>query len=463
MSLADLLRARTVAAIAAILDERAGEQAAAASRQPDSPPAAPARPPIRPGRRDQPIPLSLEQERIWFFEQLSPGNLAYNIQVTVSLHGEVRTEALRAALDEIVRRHEILRTAFVTVDGVPMQRPLATARAPLRVLDVPAEDAEEAIDAELGTPFDLTRPPLARWLLLRHSGDENTLVHVEHHIVHDGWSMGVLLSELSVLYQAFATGKPSPLPDLPVGYADYALWQREWMRGEVLRAHVDHWTGLLAGAPDILELPADHPRPPVMSFRGAAPPIKVPLELSRALRSFSREHRVSLFSTMYAGFAALLYRYTGQQDVLVGTGAANRSLPELRAAARHARQHPGSAYQGQRPDVVHRSARSGTADRHRRTGLVRRPDGRRHRRDRADPRPLAHSRVPGHVHLPRLRHARRGLRRAGRRRHRARERVGQGRPQRDRSAAGLAAAGPGAPARGRRPEPDLGVLDRPVR
>ena len=329
VSLADLLRARTVAAIAAILDERAGEQATAASRQPDSPPAAPARPPIRPGRRDQPIPLSLEQERIWFFEQLSPGNLAYNIQVTVSLHGEVKTEALRAALDEIVRRHEILRTAFVTVDGVPMQRPLATARAPLRVLDVPAEDAEEAIDAELRTPFDLTRPPLARWLLLRHSGDENTLVHVEHHIVHDGWSMGVLLSELSVLYQAFATGKPSPLPDLPVGYADYALWQREWMRGEVLRAHVDHWTGLLAGAPDILELPADHPRPPVMSFRGAAPPIKVPLELSRALRSFSREHRVSLFSTMYAGFAALLYRYTGQQDVLVGTGAANRSLPEL--------------------------------------------------------------------------------------------------------------------------------------
>jgi len=329
VSLADLLRARTVAAIAAIVDERAGQQTTVASLKPDSPPTAPTRPPVRPGRRDRPIPLSLQQERVWFFEQLSPGNLAYNFQATVSLHGEVDTVALRAALDEIVRRHEILRTAFVTVDGAAMQRPVTTARAPLRVLDVPAEHAEKVIASELRKPFDLTRPPLARWLLLRHAGGENTFVHVEHHFVHDGWSLAVLLSELSALYQAFATGQPSPLPDLAVQYADYALWQREWMRGEVLRAHVDHWTSLLAGAPDILELPADHPRPPVMSFRGAAPRIKVPAELSRVLRSFSRKHRVSLFSTMYAGFAALLYRYTGQQDLLVGTGAANRSLPEF--------------------------------------------------------------------------------------------------------------------------------------
>ena len=328
VGLAELLRAPTVAAIAAIIDDRTGRHAAVASPKPDSLPTAPARPPIRPGRRDRPIPLSLQQERVWFFEQLSPGNLAYNFQATVSLHGEVRTEALRAALDEIVRRHEILRTAFVTVDGIAVQRPVTKVRAPLRVLDVPAEQAEKVIAAEVRKPFDLTRPPLARWLLLRHAGDENTFVHVEHHFVHDGWSLAVLLSELSTLYQAFATGQPSPLPDLAVQYADYALWQREWMRGEVLQAHVDHWTALLAGAPDVLALPADHPRPSVMSFRGAAPRIKVPAELSRALRSFSRQHRVSLFSTMYAGFAALLYRYTGRQDLLVGTAAANRSLPE---------------------------------------------------------------------------------------------------------------------------------------
>ncbi len=329
VSLADLLRARTVAAIAAIVDERTSPQAAVPSTEPGSPAGAPALPPLRPGRRDASVPLTLQQERVWFFEQLAPGNLAYNFQATVSLHGEVNTGALRAAFDEIVRRHEVLRTAFVMVDGVATQRPVEGVPAPLRILDVPAERADEVIAAEVRKPFDLTRPPLARWLLLRHGGGENTLVHVEHHFVHDGWSLSVLLSELSALYPAFAAGQPSPLPDLAVQYADYALWQREWMRGEVLRAHVDHWSALLAGAPDILELPADHPRPPVVSFRGAAPRIKVPAELSRALRSFSRQHRVSLFTTMYAGFAALLYRYTGQQDLLVGTAAANRSLPEI--------------------------------------------------------------------------------------------------------------------------------------
>ena len=333
VSMADLLRCRTVAVIAELVDKRTGQQAAlqttGAGPEPGSPAEAPALPPIRPRRRDQSIPLSLQQERVWFFEQLAPGNLAYNFQATVSLHGEVNTEALRAAFDEIVRRHEVLRTAFVAVDGVATQRPLTEVRAPLLVLDVPAEHADEVIAAALRKPFDLTRPPLARWLLLRHGGGENTLVHVEHHFVHDGWSLAVLLSELSVLYPAFAAGQPSPLPGLTVQYADYALWQRDWMRGEVLRANVDHWSARLAGAPDILELPADHPRPPVMSFRGAAPRVKVPAESSRALRSFSRRHRVSLFTTMYAGFAALLYRHSGRQDLLVGTAAANRGLPEI--------------------------------------------------------------------------------------------------------------------------------------
>jgi amino acid adenylation domain-containing protein len=333
VSMADLLRCRTVTAIAGLVDERTGQQATlqatGAGPEPGSPAQAPTLPPIRSRRRDQPIPLSLQQERVWFFEQLAPGNLAYNFQATVSLHGEVNTEALRAAFDEIVRRHEVLRTAFVAVDGVATQRPLTEVRAPLRVLDVPAEHADEVIAAALRKPFDLTRPPLARWLLLRHGGGQNTLVHVEHHFVHDGWSLAVLLSELSVLYPAFAAGQPSPLPDLAVQYADYTLSQRDWMRGEVLRANVDHWSALLAGAPDILELPADHPRPPVMTFRGAAPRVKVPAELSRALRSFSRRHRVSLFTTMYAGFAALLYRYSGRPDLLVGTAAANRSRPEI--------------------------------------------------------------------------------------------------------------------------------------
>jgi amino acid adenylation domain-containing protein len=329
LSLADVYRAPAVSAIAALIDERAGQRTVVSGVQPDAPPPMPSRLPVRQARQGRLIPLSLQQQRVWFFEQLAPGNLAYTIQATVSLHGDVDTGVLRAALDEIVRRHEILRTAFVTVDGVAMQQLVAGVTAPLRVLDVPAELAEEVIAAEFRKPFDLTRPPLARWVLVRHGDGENTLVYSEHHIVHDGWSQGVLLSELGVLYQAFAAGEPSPLPEPAAQYADYALWQREWMQGEVLKAHADHGAAMLADAPHVLELPADHPRPPVMSFRGAAPRFEVPAELSRALRSFSQQHRMSLFATMYAGFAALLYRYTGQEDMLVGTGAANRSLPEL--------------------------------------------------------------------------------------------------------------------------------------
>lgn len=289
----------------------------------------PIRPPVRRAPRDRPIPLSLPQQRVWYFEQLSPGNLAYNFQATVALHGHVDVAALRAAMDEIVRRHEILRTAFVMIDGVPRQRLVTTAKAPLRVLDVPAEHAEKVIAAQFRKPFDLTRPPLARWLLLRHGPDEATLVHMEHHFVHDGWSLAVLLSELSTLYPACAAGLPSPLPELAIQYADFACWQQDWMRGEVLRAHIGHWTARLAGAPAVLDLPADRPRPPVMTFRGNAPRIRIPDWLSRALRSFSREHQVTLFSTMFAGFAALLYRYTGQPDLLVGTAAANREVPEF--------------------------------------------------------------------------------------------------------------------------------------
>jgi amino acid adenylation domain-containing protein len=327
VSVRELFEASTVAAVAAVIDQRVAAGSAGGPLGTDQ--VAPVPPPISPVRRDRPIPLSLPQERVWFFEQLSPGNLAYNFQATVSLRGEVDVAALRAALDEIVRRHEILRTAFVAVDGVAGQRPVATAKAPLRVIDVPAEHAEKVIASELRKPFDLTRPPLARWLLLRHGDGENTLLHVEHHFVHDGWSLAVFLSELRVLYPAYAAGQPSPLPELAVQYADFACWQRDWLRGDVLAAHVEHWTAALAGAPDVLELPADRPRPPVMTFRGAAPRIRIPTELSRALRAFSREHQVSLFATMYAGFAALLHRYTGQRDMLVGTGAANRTVPEL--------------------------------------------------------------------------------------------------------------------------------------
>lgn len=322
----ELFDAPTVAALAAIIDQRS---AVTDGSHTPAPAIAPVPPPVRRGDRSRPIPLSLPQERVFFFEQLSPGNLAYNFQATVSMQGEVDVEAMRATLDEIVRRHEVLRTVFVAVGGVGRQLPQADVKASLKVLDVPAEQADEVVAEQLREPFDLTKPPLARWVLLRHGNGQNTFLHVEHHFVHDGWSLSMFLSEFRAIYPAFLAGKPSPLPELVVQYADYALWQRDFMSGDVLRAHVDHWTARLAGAPHILELPADRPRPPVMTFRGRAPRILIPAELARALRSFSRENRVSLFSTMYTGFAALLYRYTGQQDMLVGTGAANRTIPEL--------------------------------------------------------------------------------------------------------------------------------------
>ncbi|MEU6972350.1 amino acid adenylation domain-containing protein [Kitasatospora aureofaciens] len=322
----ELFDAPTVAALAAIIDQRS---AVTDGGRTPAPAIAPVPPPVRRGDRSRPIPLSLPQERVFFFEQLSPGNLAYNFQATVSMQGEVDVEAMRATLDEIVRRHEVLRTVFVAVGGVGRQLPQADVKASLKVLDVPAEQADEVVAEQLREPFDLTKPPLARWVLLRHGNGQNTFLHVEHHFVHDGWSLSMFLSEFRAIYPAFLAGKPSPLPELVVQYADYALWQRDFMSGDVLRAHVDHWTARLAGAPHILELPADRPRPPVMTFRGRAPRILIPAELARALRSFSRENRVSLFSTMYTGFAALLYRYTGQQDMLVGTGAANRTIPEL--------------------------------------------------------------------------------------------------------------------------------------
>ena len=328
VSMPELFRAPTVATLAAIIDQRTALTREGGG-EPPAQAIAPIAPPVRRADRNRPIPLSLPQERVWFFEQLSPGNLAYNFQATVSLQGDVDVDAVRATLNEIVRRHEILRTAFVSVDGVGYQRPLAQAEASLKVFDVPAEQADEVVAAQLREPFDLTAPPLARWVLLRHGNGQNTFLHVEHHFVHDGWSLAVFLSEFRALYPAFAAGQPSPLPELAVQYADYAIWQRDWLRGEVLQAHVDHWTARLAGAPDTLELPADRPRPPVMTFRGRAPRILVPAELARKLRAFSRENRVSLFSTMYAGFTALLHRYTGQQDMLVGTGAANRNIPEL--------------------------------------------------------------------------------------------------------------------------------------
>jgi amino acid adenylation domain-containing protein len=286
-------------------------------------------PPLVPADRDRPIPLSLPQERVWFLEKLAPGNLAYNAQATIRLRGPLDAESLRLALAEVVRRHEIFRTGFVdTADG-PVQRPVPAVELPFEVVEPCGQTSEEIVAERLRQPFDLARPPLARWTLIRHAADDHTLVHVEHHLVHDGWSFAVFLDELIACYTAIVAGRTPTLPEPACQYVDFSVWQRAWMRGPTLRAHLDHWTAELAGIPAALTLPTDRPRPPVPSFVGAALRIELPAELCRVLREFSRSHGVTLYTTMLAGFAALLRLHSGQTDLVIGNGVADRRLAEI--------------------------------------------------------------------------------------------------------------------------------------
>ncbi|MDQ0815166.1 amino acid adenylation domain-containing protein [Streptomyces sp. B3I7] len=321
LPISSIYEQRTVARMAAELD-RLGLSA-------------PALPPVVRVPRDRPLPLSFPQERIWFLEQLSPGNLAYNAQATIRLRGPLDAEVLGATITEVVRRHEIFRTAFSTIDGAPVQEVRPPMTVPLPVVDlqdVPEAEqerrTEEVVRDTIRRPFELTDPPLARWLLIRHAADDHTLVQVEHHFVHDGWSFGVLLDEIRAIYPELAAGRPSPLPEPPIQYADFAAWQRAWMRDEVLDRHLEYWKNHLKDAPLVLDLPTDRPRPRVPSFHGAALRVELPAELSRALRESSERSGVTLFASMLTGFAALLSRYSGQSDLVVGTGAANRRLAE---------------------------------------------------------------------------------------------------------------------------------------
>ncbi|MGH3799699.1 MAG: amino acid adenylation domain-containing protein, partial [Pseudonocardiaceae bacterium] len=313
-------QAPTVAAMAVLLDSLPGGQEL---------------PPIVPVGREEPLPLSFPQERVWFLEQLAPGNLAYNAQATIRLRGPLDPDTLEATLTEIVRRHEIFRTRFRAVVGIPVQQPLPPMPIHLPLVDLsdlpePERDdrADDVIWQAMRDPFDLDCPPLARWLLIRHTEADHTLVHVEHHFVHDGWSFAVFLKELQVIYSAFAQQQPSPLPAPPCQFADFAMWQRRWLRDKVLDRYLEFWTKELAGSPQVLDLPTDRPRPAMQSFKGAALRIDVPPALCRTLREFSRERGVTLYASMLAGFSALLHRYTGHTDLLVGCAAANRRLAE---------------------------------------------------------------------------------------------------------------------------------------
>jgi amino acid adenylation domain-containing protein len=292
-------------------------------------------PPITPASREQLIPLSFAQQRLWFIDQLEPGNTVYNVPVAVSLKGSVNVTAFQQSLDELIRRHESLRTRFATVNGQPVQVIEAGAAINLSVLDYSELNEDEQQQQvrqhtahETATAFDLSHGPLLRAKLLRLSADEHVLLMTMHHIVSDGWSMGILIREVAALYEAFSRGEASPLPELAIQYADFAVWQREWLEGEVLEKQLGYWREQLGGAPPVLELPTDKGRPAVQSFKGAVHGFELGEELRRGLEALSRREGATLFMTLLAAFQSLLHRYTNQDDIVVGADVANRNRAE---------------------------------------------------------------------------------------------------------------------------------------
>jgi amino acid adenylation domain-containing protein len=288
---------------------------------------------IQPGdwREGDPLPLSFAQERLWFFEQMEPGSPVYHIPSAVRLEGRLDVAALAASLREIIRRHASLRTTFSLAEGKPVQIVSAGTGFHLPVVDLSALAAErretEARDRArelVRQPFDLRKGPLLRTVLLRLEGEEHAAVFVMHHIVSDGWSMGVLVGEVTGLYAALSQGLPSPLPELPVQYPDYALWQRRWLRDEGLAGVISFWKETLAGAP-VLELPTDRPRPPLQTYRGGKVPFGIPADLVHPLVDLGRTEGATLFMALLAAVAALLARYSGQRDVSIGSPVANRN------------------------------------------------------------------------------------------------------------------------------------------
>ncbi len=294
-------------------------------------------PPILPAPRDDAaLPLSFSQQRLWFLDQLDPGNLFYNIPTAARLSGDLDVEALRHSLNEIVRRHEALRTTFASAGGKAAQVIAPSVKIELPVIDLsslPAAEREAAADKHAAwlaqQPFDLSAGPLLRAALLRLDKNDHVAVFCVHHIVADGWSLDILMRELASLYQAYASGKEPLLPDLSIQYADYAVWQRNWLQGEVLEGQLAYWKQQLTGSPPLLDLPTDHPRPAVKTSRGASQFFDWPTSLRDALLELCKKEGVTLYMALLAAFQTLLYRYSGQEDVCVGSAVANRTHKEI--------------------------------------------------------------------------------------------------------------------------------------
>ena len=292
-------------------------------------------PPLQPVSRDGPLPLSYAQQRLWFLEQLDSSRAAYNLPLAWRFIGDLNVPGLEQSLGEMVRRHEILRMTFPSIAGQPVQVIEPDLALPLHMVDLHALAASERETAvqrlaieEARRPFDLARGPLVRATMLRVSAEDHVLLLTLHHIIFDGWSAEVFWRELSTLYTTICTGQPLSLSALPLQYADFAVWQRQWLQGEVLEAQLAYWKQQLGDTLPVLALPTDRLRPPIQTFHGAQQSLVLPPSLTATLKTLSQQEGVTLFMTLVAAFQTLLYRYTEQTDLVVGTPVAGRTRIE---------------------------------------------------------------------------------------------------------------------------------------
>ncbi len=291
--------------------------------------------PRRQDRDSATCPASIDQERLWFIDQLQPGNTAYNIFNASRIRGSLNVPIMERVINELIQRHEVLRTTLKSVDGLPVQVIAPALKITLEPVSLEhlseAERYDEAVrltTEEFARPFDLENGPLVRVGLLRLAQDDFVLQVNMQHAITDRWSFAVFEKELAVLYQAFATGHPSPLPELPIQFADYAVWQRERLNGDEYKKDLEYWRKQLAGAPFVLDFPTDFPRPPIQNFRGARVYVSYPKSLLDGLKELSRREGVTMFMTLMAAFKTLIYRYTNQHDVLISTPIGTRLRPE---------------------------------------------------------------------------------------------------------------------------------------
>jgi acyl carrier protein len=293
-------------------------------------------PPLTRSSRDSEAPASFAQSRLWFLDQLEPGCPFYNLPLAVRVGGRLDVRVLRESLNEIIKRHEVLRTTFAMVEGRPVQLIAETLAISVPVVDLSElheqareNEARRLTAVEVSQAFDLAKGPLMRVCVFEFGPYDHEVIITMHHIVTDGWSQGIFVRELTRLYESIVAGRPPVLPELPVQYADFASWQHEWLHGPVLESQLSYWKRQLGGRLAVLELPTDHPRPLIQTFRGSRMSLVLSKELSEDLRGLSRREGVTLHMTMLAAFITLLYRYTGQEDILVGAPIANRNLVEV--------------------------------------------------------------------------------------------------------------------------------------